>query len=78
MLPTSTGRAVHATLFRGARARERTVVMLGALVGADVLPTEPEHFEQELRDSMPSDKLDLNLEAFRRGILEVTAASEPA
>ncbi len=54
------------------------MVMLGALVGTGVLPAGPEPFEQELRDSVPADKLDLNLEAFRRGILEVTAGSEPA
>lgn len=53
------------------------IIMLGALVGSGVLPTGPERFEQELRESLPADKLDLNLEAFRRGILEVTAAGEP-
>ena len=53
------------------------IIMLGALVGSDTLPVGPEAFEPELRESLPSDKLDLNLEAFRRGILEVTAASEP-
>jgi indolepyruvate ferredoxin oxidoreductase beta subunit len=53
------------------------IIMLGALVGSDTLPVGSEAFEPELRESLPSDKLDLNLEAFRRGILEVTAASEP-
>ncbi len=53
------------------------VTMLGALVGSAALPVGPEAFEAELRESLPPDKLDLNLEAFRRGILEVTAAAEP-
>lgn len=53
------------------------VTMLGALVGSGTLPVGPEAFEAELRESLPADKLDLNLEAFRRGILEVTAAAEP-
>ncbi len=54
------------------------IVMLGALVGTDVLPVGLEAFEPELRESLPADKLDLNLEAFRRGILEVTAAGPSA
>jgi indolepyruvate ferredoxin oxidoreductase beta subunit len=51
------------------------VVMLGALVGSGTLPVGPETFEPELRESLPADKLDMNLQAFRRGILEVTAAN---
>jgi indolepyruvate ferredoxin oxidoreductase beta subunit len=51
------------------------VVMLGALVGSDALPLGPEAFEPELRESLPADKLELNLQAFRRGVLEVTATS---
>ena len=54
------------------------MVMLGALAGSGVLPTGPDRFEDELRESLPADKLEMNLEAFRRGMLEVTAASEPA
>jgi indolepyruvate ferredoxin oxidoreductase beta subunit len=50
------------------------IVMLGALVGTDVLPVGLEAFEPELRESLPADKLDLNLQALRRGALEVTAA----
>ncbi len=53
------------------------IVMLGALVGSGALPAGPEDFERELREGLPPDKLDLNLQAFRRGILEVTAAAEP-
>ena len=51
------------------------VLMLGALVGSGALPVGPEAFEPELRESLPADKLDLNLQAFRRGVLEVTAAN---
>jgi indolepyruvate ferredoxin oxidoreductase beta subunit len=47
------------------------IVMVGALVGADVLPLSAEEFELELREGMPGDKIDLNLKAFRRGLAEV-------
>jgi indolepyruvate ferredoxin oxidoreductase beta subunit len=53
------------------------IVMLGALVGSGALPAGPEALEPELRGSLPPDKLDMNLQAFRRGVLEVTAAGEP-
>jgi indolepyruvate ferredoxin oxidoreductase beta subunit len=49
------------------------IVMAGALVGADVLPLTPEEFEQELQESLPADRLDSNLKAFRRGLAEVKA-----
>jgi len=54
------------------------IIMLGALVGSGTLPVGPDVFEPELQESLPPDKLDLNLQAFRRGILEVTAGSELA
>lgn len=54
------------------------VTMLGALAGSGALPVSPEDFEQELRESLAADKLDVNLQAFRRGILEVTASAQPA
>ena len=47
------------------------------LVGSGALPAGPEALEPELRESLPPDKLDMNLQAFRRGVLEVTAGSEP-
>ncbi len=53
------------------------IVMLGALVGSGALPVGLDAFEAELRQSLPADKLDLNLKAFRRGIREVSAAGEP-
>jgi indolepyruvate ferredoxin oxidoreductase beta subunit len=49
------------------------IVMVGALVGADVLPLAAEEFELELQESLPADKLDLNLKAFRRGLAELKA-----
>ena len=49
------------------------IVMVGALVGADVLPLTAEEFELELQESLPADRLDLNLKAFRRGLAEVKA-----
>ncbi|UCH86864.1 MAG: indolepyruvate oxidoreductase subunit beta [Dehalococcoidia bacterium] len=49
------------------------IVMAGALVGAGVLPLAPEEFEQELQESLPADRLDFNLKAFRRGLAEVKA-----
>ncbi|KPJ48694.1 MAG: indolepyruvate ferredoxin oxidoreductase [Dehalococcoidia bacterium DG_22] len=47
------------------------IVMVGALVGADVLPLAAEEFESELQESLSADRLDLNLKAFRRGLAEV-------
>ena len=49
------------------------IVMAGALVGAGVLPLAPEEFEQELQESLPADRLDSNLKAFRRGLAEAKA-----
>ena len=49
------------------------IVMAGALVGADLLPLAPEEFEQELQESLPADRLDSNLKAFRRGLAEAKA-----
>jgi indolepyruvate ferredoxin oxidoreductase beta subunit len=49
------------------------IVMVGALAGAGVLPLTPEELELELQESLPGDRLDLNLKAFRRGLAEVRA-----
>ena len=46
------------------------IVMAGALVGSQALPLRQEALEAELRESLPSDKLDLNLQAVRRGLEE--------
>jgi Pyruvate/2-oxoacid:ferredoxin oxidoreductase gamma subunit len=40
-------------------------------VGSGLLPLGAEPFEAELRESLPADRLEMNLEAFRRGIAEV-------
>ncbi len=46
------------------------IIMTGALVGSGALPLSAEAFEVELRESLPSDKLELNLQAARRGLEE--------
>ena len=48
------------------------IIMAGALVGSRALPLEPEALEAELRESLPSDKLELNLQAARRGLEEAS------
>jgi indolepyruvate ferredoxin oxidoreductase beta subunit len=48
------------------------IIMVGVLVGSRALPLPPEAFEAELRDSLPSDKLELNLRAARRGLDEAS------
>jgi len=48
------------------------IIMAGALVGSRSLPLEPEALEAELRDSLPNDKLELNLQAARRGLEEAS------
>jgi len=49
------------------------VVMVGALVGAGLLPLGPEEIELEFQESIPGDRLELNLKAFRRGLAEAKA-----
>ncbi len=49
------------------------IVMVGALVGAGVLPLAAKELELELQESLPGDRLDLNLKAFRKGLAEVKA-----
>ena len=46
------------------------IVMVGALVGAGVVPLRPEEIEQEFQESLSDDRLELNLKAFRRGLAE--------
>jgi len=46
------------------------IIMVGALVGSGALPLEAEAFEDELRESLPGDRLELNLQAARRGLEE--------
>ena len=49
------------------------IVMVGALIGAGVLPLGPEEFELEFQESLPGDRLEQNLKAFRRGLAEAKA-----
>ena len=49
------------------------IIMVGALVGSQALPLGPEGLEAALRDSMPSDKLEMNLTAAQRGLDEARA-----
>ena len=51
------------------------IVMMGALVGTGLLPVGPEPFEAELRESLPPDRLEMNLNAFRRGLAETSGTS---
>lgn len=46
------------------------IIMVGALVGAGVVPLRPEEVEQEFQESLSDDRLELNLKAFRRGLAE--------
>jgi len=46
------------------------IIMVGALMGAGVLPLRPEEVEQEFQESLSDDRLELNLKAFRRGLAE--------
>lgn len=46
------------------------IVMVGALIGAGLLPIGPEEVELEFQESLPADRLELNLKAFRRGLAE--------
>jgi indolepyruvate ferredoxin oxidoreductase beta subunit len=49
------------------------IVMMGTLVGSGLLTLGPEPFEAELRESLSPDRLQMNLEAFRRGMNLVAA-----
>jgi indolepyruvate ferredoxin oxidoreductase beta subunit len=71
---SSTAWLINATeiaLEMGASILTNTI-MAGALVGSHALPLEPEDLEAELRDSLPSDRLELNLQAARRGLEEAS------
>ncbi len=48
------------------------IIMVGALVGSGALPLQTEALEAELRNSLPSDRLELNLQAARRGLEEAS------
>jgi len=44
------------------------IVMVGSLVASKLIPLTRRMFEQELRESMPASKLEVNLQAFEKGI----------
>ena len=46
------------------------IVMVGALVGANVLPLAAQELELEFQESLSADRLEANLKAFRRGLAE--------
>ena len=47
------------------------MVMVGALIGTNVLPLKEDVFERQLEASFKGEELSLNLQAFRIGLLEV-------
>jgi indolepyruvate ferredoxin oxidoreductase beta subunit len=47
------------------------IVMLGALAGTRVLPLETDPIIEEIRTSVPENRIELNLEAFKRGLSSV-------
>lgn len=46
----------------------QNVVMVGALAGSKYLPIDIKKFEEAIEESFSGDKLDFNLDAFRRGV----------
>jgi len=48
------------------------IIMAGSLLGTRLMPLEEDRFECLLRESFPSNKQDMNLQAFRKGF-ELTA-----
>ncbi|HUS82736.1 MAG TPA: indolepyruvate oxidoreductase subunit beta [Dehalococcoidia bacterium] len=51
------------------------IVMMGTLVGSGLLPLGAEPFEAELRESLPADRLEMNLAAFHRGMAAVATVA---
>ena len=46
------------------------IVMLGALIGSNSIPLSIEEVEEEVKDTFPGPKSDLNLRALRKGVQE--------
>jgi indolepyruvate ferredoxin oxidoreductase beta subunit len=46
------------------------IVMLGALIGSNSIPFGIEEVEEEVKDTFPGPKSDLNLRALRKGVQE--------
>lgn len=51
------------------------IVMMGTLVGTGLLPVGAQSFEEELRESLAADRIEMNLDAFRRGVAITTTNS---
>ena len=47
------------------------IVMLGALVDSSVLPLKPDKIIEQIKMSVPENRIELNLEAFKRGRLSI-------
>ena len=43
------------------------VIMIGALAGAGVIPFDTDDFRTVITETMPPDRIDMNLKAFARG-----------
>ena len=48
------------------------IIMLGALVGIRVLPMAPKDAEEAIRNTLPPDKVDLNIKALAMGMTETS------
>jgi indolepyruvate ferredoxin oxidoreductase beta subunit len=54
------------------------IIMLGALIGAGLIPVGEEPFEETLREHFPPGRLELNLRAFQAGLEAIRRASVEA
>jgi len=51
------------------------IVMLGVLIGLQLLPVTDEQFENVLKEHFSPDKVELNIEAFRKGLRSTQVGS---
>jgi indolepyruvate ferredoxin oxidoreductase beta subunit len=54
------------------------IIMAGALIGSETLPLDVGALEVQLRESLPGDKLEMNLVAIQRGLDEAKSRSAAA
>ncbi|MBW2367754.1 MAG: indolepyruvate oxidoreductase subunit beta [Deltaproteobacteria bacterium] len=57
------------------RAIYANIILIGALAGVNVLPVDREAFEAVIAETMPQDKVEVNLRAFDMGQSMVASAS---
>lgn len=57
--------------------RLANMVLIGALIGLNLLPITGMQFEEILKEHFPNDKVVPNLEAFRKGLSYTQATSSP-